>query len=168
MAGQSLSAFQGTSLLSRLESCRANADEDGSICGATTKRPILRKSHPDFAVPSRKSCLRCTVAKLGSCNRLRGIDVCEPYPFRRWRSRRLRNPVRDLPALRPFSDERSLLAPLPSGLGAGAWLASHMLTVVPFVLLPLGLLRVATLSPCDARRTSAPCLRRLERDWHRL
>lgn len=52
--------------------------------------------------------------------------------------------------------------------GAGAWLASHMLTVVPFVLLPLGLLRVATLSPCDARRTSAPCLRRLERDWHRL
>ncbi|GLR89744.1 hypothetical protein [Bradyrhizobium iriomotense] len=42
------------------------------------------------------------------------------------------------PALRPFSDERSLLA--AAAFGSAAWLASHMLAIVAFTLLPLGLL----------------------------
>ncbi|MGY8665417.1 hypothetical protein Q3C01_24065 [Bradyrhizobium sp. UFLA05-109] len=42
------------------------------------------------------------------------------------------------PALRPFSDERSLLG--AAAFGSGAWLASHMLAIVAFTLLPLGLL----------------------------
>lgn len=42
------------------------------------------------------------------------------------------------PALRPFSDEGSLLG--AAAFGSGAWLASHMLAIVAFTLLPLGLL----------------------------
>jgi hypothetical protein len=42
------------------------------------------------------------------------------------------------PALRPFSDERSLLG--AAAFGSGAWLASHMLAIVAFTLLPPGLL----------------------------
>ena len=42
------------------------------------------------------------------------------------------------PALRPFSDENSLLG--AAAFGSGAWLAAHMLAVVAFTLLPLGLL----------------------------
>ncbi|WP_136623587.1 hypothetical protein [Bradyrhizobium centrolobii] len=42
------------------------------------------------------------------------------------------------PALRPFSDERSLQG--AAAFGSAAWLASHMLAMVAFTLLPLGLL----------------------------
>lgn len=42
------------------------------------------------------------------------------------------------PALRPFSDETSLLG--AAAFGSGAWLASHMLAIVAFTLLPPGLL----------------------------
>src|SRR5919204_4891825 len=42
------------------------------------------------------------------------------------------------PALRPFSDESSLLG--AAAFGSGAWLASHMLAIVVFTFLPLGLL----------------------------
>ena len=42
------------------------------------------------------------------------------------------------PALRPFSDEMSLLG--AAAFGSAAWLASHMLAIVAFTLLPLGLL----------------------------
>ena len=42
------------------------------------------------------------------------------------------------PALRPFSDESSLLG--AAAFGSGAWLVSHMLAIVAFALLPLGLL----------------------------
>lgn len=42
------------------------------------------------------------------------------------------------PVLRPFSDERSLLG--AAAFGSGAWLAAHMLAIVAFTLLPLGLL----------------------------
>lgn len=42
------------------------------------------------------------------------------------------------PALRPFSDESSLLG--AAAFGSGAWLAAHMLAIVAFTLLPLGLL----------------------------
>ncbi|WFU40346.1 hypothetical protein QA640_40245 [Bradyrhizobium sp. CB82] len=41
-------------------------------------------------------------------------------------------------ALRPFSDERSLLG--GAAFGSAAWLASHMLAIAAFSLLPLGLL----------------------------
>ncbi|SPP97814.1 conserved membrane protein of unknown function [Bradyrhizobium vignae] len=42
------------------------------------------------------------------------------------------------PAIRPFSDERSLLG--AAAFGSAAWLASHMLAIIAFTLLPLGLL----------------------------
>lgn len=42
------------------------------------------------------------------------------------------------PALRPFSDESSLLG--AAAFGSGAWLVSHMLAIVAFALSPLGLL----------------------------
>lgn len=42
------------------------------------------------------------------------------------------------PALRPFSDEGSLQG--AAAFGSGAWLASHMLAIVAFTLLPPGLL----------------------------
>lgn len=42
------------------------------------------------------------------------------------------------PALRPFSDESSQLG--AAAFGSGAWLAAHMLAIVAFTLLPLGLL----------------------------
>ncbi|MDA9506916.1 hypothetical protein XI09_20250 [Bradyrhizobium sp. CCBAU 11386] len=42
------------------------------------------------------------------------------------------------PALRPFSDERSLLG--AAAFGSGAWLVSHMLAMVAFTLLPVSLL----------------------------
>lgn len=42
------------------------------------------------------------------------------------------------PALRPFSDESSLQG--AAAFESGAWLAAHMLAIVAFTLLPLGLL----------------------------
>ena len=42
------------------------------------------------------------------------------------------------PAVRPFSDERSLLG--AAAFGSPAWLASHMLAMMAFTLLPMGLL----------------------------
>jgi hypothetical protein len=42
------------------------------------------------------------------------------------------------PTLRPFSDEASLQG--AAAFGSGAWLVSHMLAIVAFTFLPLGLL----------------------------
>ncbi|MGY8684090.1 hypothetical protein Q2941_40985 [Bradyrhizobium sp. UFLA05-153] len=44
------------------------------------------------------------------------------------------------PAVRPFSDERSLLG--AAAFGSEAWLASHIIAIVAFALLPLGLLGI--------------------------